>query len=312
MSLTSDQVESVFAVKTNYNQNTSKSIVLNQLVSALLGYEGRISMVRHGQTSFSEKGVFAGGVSMEMAKAWADDPHNFNLSKENIPLSPLGIQLTTQFYFSEMGGIFRRFADSSLVFVSPLTRAQDTANILLDSRPYVIVPELNERYLGEDFAMKSDERSQNKLDDPNYAPKGGESGTVYAERVLSTLTALILEAKKVQRDLVIIGHSHWIKIALAGLVALTGKMVRKGAWNERVEPCMPLMISGSVRDGRREISEFSTGFMVPKATPEPRKVLSNRRFPANEDESDDPAQQSRNVESSLSVSRRSALRPLVR
>lgn len=310
------QVESLFKQKKDYKVKVSEENEHKQLVGALSRFRGKIIMVRHGPTDFSESRLFAGGVSLENADLFAQrigEGQTLSESEylpEDIRLSDNGLHMTELYALSDEGIALRDFAQTSLCVVSPLCRAQSTADMLLGPMiPRRVHAGLNERYLGDEFGIEAGEPSQVKLDDPHYVfLGGGESGGQYAERVLSTLLELVDAASKSEKNLLIVGHSHWIKVALAGLIALSGEKVRLGFWNEKVEPCAPIVISEPMKDGARSIFEF----MFDVAMQEAEKGLSDMRFPAGEDASGDRVQQSRSAEFSRVSSRRQGPRRFVR
>lgn len=303
-----NQLEGIFAAKVFGRIPDFRELRFDPLIEVLRGFSGHIVMVRHGPTIYSEKGEFAGGVHQETAEALVKRPDDFDELRENIELSKRGVGLTEAYAKSVEGKLLRRFSEASAVYVSPLRRTRQTVDILLGaSTRWMLQAGLNELFLSDDFGMPSSEDTRNKLNNAEYEPKGGETNSDYAERVVLTLVDLIGEAKSTNKDLVIVGHGHWIPIALGALVALSDGNVRSSIGIETISPCKPIMVTPSQNDGKREIFDFPLGLIAPKSTPKPRKALSNKHFLGGLDASDDPVRRSTCAKSSRIFRNRSVL-----
>jgi len=127
----------------------------------------RLLLVRHGQTDWNEEDRFQG--------------------QSNIPLNDIGI-LQAQ-------ALSARLADEKIhrVFVSDLSRARQTANIIAERHhcTMIILPELREMFFGEweglTYAQIQKEYPEIlekwQSDTLKVAPPGGENLQVFAQRI---------------------------------------------------------------------------------------------------------------------------------
>lgn len=198
---------------------------LSDALDAFAVQDGVFSATRHGATTLSQARKIAGG-------------------GQNIPLSEQGIlharQVSALPYFNRWR---ERVEESGQVFVSELTRTQETAAILAPGVRQTIVQGLNERDLGQDGGQ-DDANVRPRLYDFDYTPAQGEATEPYISRVVETLVDLFDAGNASGSDVHFVGHSLFMTTALASLLCLTQGRVRKNAtWNGAIDSAEPLVLS---------------------------------------------------------------------
>lgn len=128
-------------------------------------------LIRHGITQANLQGIYAG-------------------EGTDIPLCPEGkedlLSLSKQFTYPQ----------TDTVFVSPLLRAVQTADLLFPNSKKILLESLKENSFGEFEGrpiaeLKQDPNFQKWLNpQDNYQPKGGESAEAFHQRCSETLLKL--------------------------------------------------------------------------------------------------------------------------
>lgn len=143
-------------------------------------------LVRHGATDWNQQSRIQGQL--------------------DVPLSPLGR--------SQAIGLRVYFRDVPLdrVFCSPLSRACETANIILDGRlPIILKPEMRERCFGDWQGLRWDEVYHRNPDLPplwsmrarHIEPPGGESLNAFMHRIRQGFQELVLKTEPYDKVLVV-------------------------------------------------------------------------------------------------------------
>lgn len=120
--------------------------------------------IRHGQTDANLNRINAGG-------------------EYDIPLNATGMEQARRFAAANQDLI----ASLDAVYVSPMTRAQQTANLVLHghNKPVEIIEGLREWMLGNLSGLSYDQTPD--LFTNNTIPEGGESRTMFFRRSIETL-----------------------------------------------------------------------------------------------------------------------------
>lgn len=190
-----------------------------------------LTLVRHGQTSANVEGVWHGST--------------------DTPLTEFGRRQA-----DALGRWMRiHHPDCAAVYTSDLERAWDTARVIaaalgLEARPE---PGLREYDLGawEGITFRElQERHQlwDRLrDDPHFAPHGGETPTVVAERIVGTLRGIA--AAHPGERVVVVSHGGVLSMAFGAL--LDGHY---SSWNRVMGNCM---VSDLVLDPEPALLRFN-------------------------------------------------------
>lgn len=167
-------------------------------------------MLRHGSTEPSERRAYAG---------WID-----------VPLSPRGE--------AEARAIGAHL-ELQLVYVSPLARARQTAQICFPSTQQVVCDDLREMHFGAFEGRTADEM----VDDVAYRTwvdsncegpiPGGESRTILVERTARAIRSIVRETVARSEDrAIIVAHGGTIMAAMEAFAC-----TRRDYFSWQVEPC---------------------------------------------------------------------------
>ncbi len=149
-------------------------------------------------------------------------PKGLFVGQKDIPLSPLGIGQARSWrsYFATLPLV--------ACITSDLTRCRQTAEAILGQThvPIILEPTLREISLGEWEGLSKNEvlrlypveYAKRGLDIANTRPRGGESFSDLAKRVLPTFTTLAQKYK--EQDLLVVAHAGVNRVLLAHLMAL--------------------------------------------------------------------------------------------
>lgn len=151
----------------------------------------QVTLIRHGKTAGNLAGRYVG--------------------RNDVPLCPEGVEEAER---------AKKDAARSVVYVSPLLRARQTANILFPNARQTVVEDLKEMDFGDFEGRTADEMA----DDPVYrkwvedfcvgACPNGESQAGFRKRVTAALSETLKSAKD---DVVIVAHGGVIMAIMAEL-----------------------------------------------------------------------------------------------
>ncbi len=166
------------------------------------GIWSNLFLVRHGESTANEVNRFAGAI--------------------DAPLTDLGRAQARRAGGSWQSGIIDE------VYVSPLVRARQTAEILLDTLPEGVMPKsevrydgrLSERHFG-DFTLQNKTRLQRRFGLREYEASlyrsdaelhGGESFESFRQRVLEFLKNEVYPALQAGRRILVVAHKYVIEL----------------------------------------------------------------------------------------------------
>ena len=151
----------------------------------------QVTLIRHGKTAGNLAGRYVG--------------------RNDVPLCPEGVEEAER---------AKKDAARSVVYVSPLLRARQTAQILFPNAKQIVVENLKEMDFGDFEGRTADEMA----DDPVYrkwvedfcvgACPNGESQAGFRKRVTAALSETLKSAKD---DVVIVAHGGVIMAIMAEL-----------------------------------------------------------------------------------------------
>jgi alpha-ribazole phosphatase len=191
-------------------------------------------MLRHGSTESSERRAYAG---------WID-----------VPLSPRG-EAEAQTVGAHL--------EPQLVYVSPLARARQTAQICFPSAQQVVRDDLQEMHFGAFEGRTADEM----VDDSAYRAwvdgncegpiPGGESRAILVERTARALRGIVRETvARGENRAIIVAHGGTIMAAMEAFAR-----TRRDYFSWQVEPCGGYRATARFIDGELSIEHeqrFST------------------------------------------------------
>jgi alpha-ribazole phosphatase len=154
----------------------------------------KVYLLRHGETVYNRESRYQGS--------------------RDIPLSEEG-----------RAKLHRADFDPAVVYVSPLTRAQETAKILFPEAKLVTIPDLREM----DFGVFEGRSAKEMENDPTYRAwtqgncmgqiPQGESMEGFSRRTCTVLTELIRSALDAgEQELVVVAHGGTQMVAMAQFV----------------------------------------------------------------------------------------------
>ncbi len=156
---------------------------------------GRLVIVRHGQTSANVDGIWHGST--------------------DTPLTDLGRDQARK-----LGTHFHHIMAPHAIYASPLQRARDTAEAIARAHQLdvVVEPRLSEFCLGDWEGLKFAAIEQNDpggrlYSDPDFAPPNGESQNRVRQRVVQAMEEIL--ARHPGRNVVMVSHGVALGIALS-------------------------------------------------------------------------------------------------